>query len=394
MRKAVALILFASMGGALLFAQDGDRDERREFGVERFATLPARSLENPTPPPKRVALGHPEGLCADRKGHIYADSFEQPIGGPGGVYVQNYIYTFGHDGELLAATPTPTGVVPLGCTVSGDKFYMNDVYGGNELEYTLPLTETSLPVTYAICGGFVGHPGLLCALNANYPGPDGRIYMSDNGAALFGDFIGRIWVLDPKTGSATIFLDTKAQLGVAQLPLADYVPNLPNGTVLPYSVNGIAFSRDGSALYFANMSTNTIYKQKVWRCWDAINGCEPEGAATQFSRDPRHVIQGPDNMDFDEHGNLWIASGQDQHVVALNREGEVVGVFGAFLGFDKEGAPRGLLQPSGVIFSKGQIYIGNESSQSLLPAADPIDWTKLKRFTISTIDADILERER
>ena len=382
MRKAVALILFASMGGALLFAEDGDRDGKRRFEVTRFATLPARSLAG-------AALGHPEGLCADRKGNVYADSFEQPTGGPGGVYVQNYIYTFGRDGELLAATPTPTGVVPLGCTVSGDKFYMNDVYNGNELEYTLPLTETSLPNTYAICNGFFHQP--FCALNANYPGPDGRIYMSDNGAALFGDFIGRIWVLDPKTGSATIFLDTQAQLGVAQLPAVDYVSN---GTVLPYSVNGIAFSRDGSALYFANMSTNTIYKQKVWRCWDAINGCEPEGAATQFSRDPRHVIQGPDNMDFDAHGNLWIASGQDQHVVALNREGEVIGVFGAFLGFDKEGAPRGLLQPSGIIFSKGQIYIGNESSQSLLPAADPIDWTKLKRFTISTIDADILERER
>ena len=62
MRKAVALLLFASMGGALLFAQDGDRDDRRGFGVEHFATLPARSLAG-------AALGHPEGLCADRKGH-------------------------------------------------------------------------------------------------------------------------------------------------------------------------------------------------------------------------------------------------------------------------------------------------------------------------------------
>jgi DNA-binding beta-propeller fold protein YncE len=161
---------------------------------------------------------------------------------------------------------------------------------------------------------------------------------------------------------------------------------VPLGTVLPYSANGIAFSRDGAALYIANMSTNTIYKQKVKRCENPFTGCEPDGAIAVFSNDSR--IDGPDNMDFDNEGHLFVASGQNQHVIELDKRGDVVGVYGSFRGFDSEGAPKGLLQPSGIIYSKGKIYIGNESSQSLLPASDNIDWSKLKLFTISSIDLD------
>jgi DNA-binding beta-propeller fold protein YncE len=167
---------------------------------------------------------------------------------------------------------------------------------------------------------------------------------------------------------------------------------VPVGTELPYSANGIAFSRDGSALYIANMSTNVIYKQDVRHCWNRRTGCEAYGDLTVFSHDPEHLIQGPDNIDFDENGNLWVASGQNHHVIALDRRGRVAGVFGTFRGFNSRGAPRGLLQPSGVIYSHGKIYIGNESNQSLLPAADNIDWSSLKLFTLSSVDVDELDR--
>jgi len=382
MSTRFALIFFGSIALAVATASGAPSDgwQLPEFGpVERFATLPARSS------PTGVAEGHPEGLCADSQGNIYADSFEQPTSTG---YVLNYIYTFRHDGKLLTATPLPISTsfspVPLGCAAKGNKLYVNDVYGGNELEYSLPLNDSSLPDrTFPICGGFIGNPGLTCGLNANYVGPDGRVYMSDNGAGLFGDFVGRIWVLDPETGTSGIFIDPP-QIAVANLPVADYVPT---GTVLPYSANGIAFSRDGSALYIANMSTNIIYKQKVNHC-NSIVGCEPEGQIVQFSNDPHHLIQGPDNIDFDNNGNLWIASGQDQHVIGLDCRGDIIGVFGQFFGFDKEGAPLGLLQPSGVIFSKGNIYVGNESSQSLLPAADNVNWSAQKLFTISVFDPD------
>jgi hypothetical protein len=384
-------VLFVSLGLAVWNMSAAEGGTVGNFSrivtgdAQPFATLP-QIINSST----MLAEGHPEGLCADSAGNVYADSFEQPIGGPGGTYVQNFIYKFAPNGNLVSATPTKTGVVPLGCIVSGSKFYMNDVYNGDEYQYTLPLTASSVPTkVFHICGGFTGQPGPLCALNANYPGPDGNIYMSDNGAALFGDLIGRIWVLNPTTGVASIFLDSSAgatAIAVADLPIADYVPT---GATLPYGPNGVAFSRDGKGLYIANMSTNIIYKQAVKDCSGAT-GCQPDGAITQFSNDPLHFIHGPDNMDFDDHGNLWIASGQVQHVVVLGPLGKVIGLFGAFDGFTSQGAPIGLLQPSGIIFSNDKIYIGNESNQSLLPTSYDVDWAALKQFTISSVDADIV----
>jgi hypothetical protein len=59
-------------------------------------------------------------------------------------------------------------------------------------------------------------------LNANDLGPDGRLYMSDNGAGpsfVFSDKYrnGRIFVLDPRTGASSVWFDrdTRGELDVA-----------------------------------------------------------------------------------------------------------------------------------------------------------------------------------
>jgi len=374
-----------------------DDDDLGRSRVERFATLPAAVGQNSAP------FGHPEGLCADAAGNIYSNTFE--------FGAQNFIHVFDRHGNLITSTPTPGPqgpgdfpVAPLGCFVSGKKLYVNDVVHGTELEYQLPLNAMSTPHFYPVCGGpFGGAPNSAtpqCFLNANYVGPDKRIYISDNGDALttplnFNDRIGRIWVLDPDTGIAARFIDNPPELAVAPGP---YVGDpAPGGFVLPFSANGIAFSRDGEALYIANMSTSKIYKQNVKHCRNPFTGCETDGGLSLFSHDPDGLIKGPDNMDFDAKGNLWIASGQNDHVVVLDRNGHVDAVIGTFKGFDQDGAPKELLQPSGIIFANGSIYVGNESSQtlrpdnSLLKPGDRIDWSKLKLFTISRIDLETPE---
>jgi len=361
-------------------SESGSEDSKGRIaraGVERFATLP------------EGFPGNPEGLCADHEGNIYADSFDLTA-------AHNFVYTFSRHGELLASTELETGVVPLGCFVVGKKFYMNNVIGGTEVVFNIPSdpTQPLIPdTTFKICDGFP-----VCAINANYVGPDGRIYISDNGDATppFGqpNFKGRIWVVGPNGEAPAQFFPTNngdvPELDITNGP--PFVPSIsPDGkeaTALPFSINGIAFSRDGKALYMANMNTNKIYKLTVHHCTSVV-GCEP-GELSLFSDDPR--IQGPDNMDFDKDGNLWVASGQNDHVIALNPDGKVVGVFGKFKGLTPDGAPRGLLQPSGVIFSKGHIYIGNESNPDLVPPEKAAQFANLKLFTVSRIDVDVLDK--
>jgi DNA-binding beta-propeller fold protein YncE len=375
MRKTIPFVLL--VGCALILAATSAPDLQAEAGgVVRFATLPPG------------APGHPEGLAADAAGNIYAASFElAPVACPGGTdcprpfprgrkgpqadpaapFAVNYIYTFAPNGRLTTSTALPVleplpGVflsrVPLGMVVAGNKLYVNDVLYGDLLEYTLPLTLSSVPVVYDVCGGFIiafglGLPGEFCALNA---------------AGDVGIFNGRIMVVDPSTGTVGEFYDGDAagELDVAGFP--------------PFGVNGVAYSSDESVLYLANMSTDTIYKLAL----DCSAGTCVPGALTLFA-DATSGIDGPDNIDVDDNGNLWVASGQNDQVVGFNPDGDVIRRVGSFEGFSKDGAPKGLLQPSGIVFVNGKLYVGNESNATL--RQDSASWAgQLKLFTISRIN--------
>lgn len=393
MRRAVPFVLF--VGFALMIAATSAPNLGADAGgVVRFATLPPG------------APGHPEGLAADSAGNIYAASFElAPVACPGGAecpapfprgrkgpqadpaapFAMNYIYTFAPNGKLQMATamgfaePFP-GVfiprVPLGMVVAGNKLYVNDVFNGDLLQYTLPLTATSVPVVYDVCGGFVvafGSPGEFCALNANDELPDGRIVISDNGAGDFNEFNGRLMFVDPSKSPA----DPTA---VGEFYDGDAAGELDVAGFPPFGVNGVAFSAEASALYLANMSTDKIYTLAL----DCSTGVCAPGALTLFA-DSSSGIDGPDNIDVDDDGNLWVASGQNDQVVGFNPDGDVIRRVGSFEGFSQDGAPKGLLQPSGIVFVNGKIYVGNEANPTL--RQDSASWAgALKLFTISRIN--------
>jgi DNA-binding beta-propeller fold protein YncE len=172
--------------------------------------------------------------------------------------------------------------------------------------------------------------------------------------------------LDPTAAAEFYDGDAAGELDVAGFP--------------PFGVNGVAFSPDGSALYLANMSTDTIYKLAV-NC--SSGTCIP-GALTPFA-DASSGINGPDNIDVDDQGNLWVASGQNDQVLAFNPDGDVIRRVGSFDGFSQDGAPKGLLQPSGIVFANGKIYVGNEANPTL--RQDSASWSgRLKLFTISRIN--------
>jgi sugar lactone lactonase YvrE len=181
--------------------------------------------------------------------------------------------------------------------VADGALYVNDVFNGDVLKYSLPLGATSAPArTYDICGGFavvVGGPGQFCALNDIVAGPTSRLYMSDNGAGFVSQLNGRIFELDPVGGTTSVFLDPSG-------------PELDVDGFPSFGVNGIAFTLDGKTLIMANMSTDKLYKVDVQQSGGALSVVP--GTLSLFASNP--AIDGPDDMVFDDKGLLWVTSGQ------------------------------------------------------------------------------------
>jgi sugar lactone lactonase YvrE len=383
MRKSIAACLSATILLSVL-AADGVVAQFRgdeEGDVRTFAILPESIAPDPDNAGDVLHLGHPEGLAVDTTGYVYAATFD--------VGFQNYIYVYDPAGRLDARISVPMdnlplGRAPLGMVADRDYLYVNEVLNGDILRYRLPVTSASLPErVYDICGGFIvafgqGEPGKeFCALNANDLGPDGRLYMSDNGAGpsfVFSENFrnGRLFVLDPRTGESAVWFDrdTRGELDVAIAAFPEF------------GVNGIAFSRDGAELFMANMSTDVIYRMRVGGC---RTGCQPS-TLQEFVRG--QGINGPDNIAFDDNGILWIASGQNDRVVGVSPAGRVIARIGAFEGMTRGGAPEGLFQPSGIAAFGGRLYVGNESSRGLRPMPDLVpeaEWEQLRLYTLAEI---------
>jgi sugar lactone lactonase YvrE len=365
--------------------------------VIRFASIP------------QGAPAHPEGMTNDAAGNIYAASFELapvadvatrnalakvrgffPTAGASGVpvppFALNYIYMWDPNGNLVTSTAMPAGVVPLALNVLGNNLFVVDVLTGRMLKYNLPMADNSTPVgTFPICGGFAvafGAPDTtgrgFCALNDMVPGPDGRLYMSDNGAGPDvtgppGFLNGRIFFFDPTNNTSGVFLDPPGpELDIAGFP--------------EFGVNGIRFSPNGTFLWMVNMSTDKVYRVPVSPVSagapSPTNPLATPTAPLQQMFFNSNVIDGPDDIVFDDRGILWIASGQNHQIVALNSQGVVQDIRGRFCGYAADGAPLCLLQPSSVLFINGRIYIGNEANSTLLQ--EPASFfTPLKIWTVS-----------
>jgi sugar lactone lactonase YvrE len=395
MRQPFAVILFATVVcGLLLPSAAGAQITDRDGDVRTFAILPGASGPDPNNAGNILAIGHPEGLTADADGNVYAATFETN-------FDSNFIYVWDPAGRLTVTVPVPSGRAPLGmvttchnpsrrCPAGPQYLFVNDVLNGDIMRYQLPLTPTSQPAIYDVCGGFLAAFGIgapaekFCALNANDIGPDGRLYISDNGAGpsfVFSDKFrnGRIWVFDPRTGASGVWFDrdTRRELDVQ-------IGGFPE-----FGVNGVAFGLEGRSLYLANMSSDVIYRMLLSDC--DKGACQP-GFLNVFTRG--QGINGPDNIDFDANGILWVASGQNDRVVAINRSGQVIAKIGRFEGMSRSGAPEGLMQPSGLIVSGDRVYVGNEASRGLRPNPDLIPettWNELRLFTISEIRSWIIQ---
>ena len=112
----------------------------------------------------------------------------------------------------------------------------------------------------------------------------------------------------------------------------------------PFGANGIAFSADEKSLLIANTGDDRILRLDL---------------GTKIVELFAESINGADGIAFDPSGHLWVASNQADEVVVLNGNGRAVAILGDFLGFREDGAPRGLLFPASIVFSRGSAFVTN-----------------------------------
>jgi len=454
MSRSAMLSLFASLAlavAAVSAAYAGSTEHASEVNslaatasipISTFATLPLIGPLNP---------GNPEGMAADDFGLLHVNTFDtsnicttlpsataavanaatRDVGSaelrrfleshrhadsapapPANTF--NYIFTYDPFGKLVAQTPFVPCGAPLGMQTIGQHLYVIDVFYGQVDRYKLPLTDTSTPdATYNVCGGFlvafglpVKNTGPFCALNDMKLGPDGRLYIADNGAGPAFVFstcceTGHIWVLDPTDGTSSVFY-------------SDPTLNVDPDSAPPFGVAAAVFDPKGQNLYMSNFSTSYVYRLAV----QPVDAAEPPSPANPLAAPAgspsvfyynTSILLGPNHMAFSDYHHLWITSGENNQVVELDtHNGAVVATAGSFCGLKKwNGSPKCLLQPANIVKLGDAIYVDNEANPglnclnteagapgSLVPAGLPplcgpgitpsSTWTNLKLYTISS----------
>ena len=271
------------------------------------------------PPPS--GCEHPEGIAASPNGLIYA------AGGTGNVCV----YTL--DGALARIIPVAPGHALLGeLYVAGQGLYVADNLPGFAAGRVIRIDPTSGAVT-DLTPGFP-----FRNTNAITQDHRGTLYVSDSFPNTEGE--GEIYQVSPSGGRTRW----------AHSPLL--APHGPPG----FGANGVAFDRTESFLYVANTSDDRILRI-------AVNADGSAGAVTIFadavtvvnSAGTAAPLDGPDGIQFDVEGNLWICANQPSadEIQVLSSSAELISAYGRNAG----DAP--MQTPASLIFHERGLYIAN-----------------------------------
>ena len=328
-RRALALLACL-----VLFPLTADAWNRGE--VQRFATLPA-------------GFANPEGLTVDSYGNVYVTTFAVTAGGQTGQ-----LFVFGPSGHLIrqvSIAGSSNLLLGLAFHPQSGKLLVLD-FGKQQVLDVNPATGASV-VFATIPGGSSAGPNALTFDKT------GNVYVSDS-------FQGVVWRTGP-TGGAPVAWVSDALLGTTGTP--------------PFGANGLAFNKDGSALFVANTGDDRIVKIPV-------AGGTP-GAAEIFV----NSVNGADGLIMDDSDNLWVAANQADEIVVIDKAGKVIAKLGDFDGIDKQGAPIGFLFPASPARYGDWIYVTNLALDIRLfglPQAVDSQWTaQVSKHTIARIRARI-----
>jgi sugar lactone lactonase YvrE len=321
-----------------------------------------------------------EGLTVGPDGTVYTPSFG--INSQGAVPGPPHLFSFKPNGQLLydvalvnPGSPQPsTLLLGLVFQQSSQTLLICDLSNGIVWQAN---PKTGKATVFVNTG-----QGSNSGLNALTFDKAGNVYVSDS-------FLGVIWKTGPNGGSPSTFVDSPT-----------LSPQAATGVILvpPFGANGVEFNNEFTEMYVANTAYHSIVEIPVTLNQDGSVSVTGEAQVLTTG------INAPDGIAVDGHDNLWVVANQEDQIDVINPDvvtsqgtlAEVIAKRGDFQGISEDGTVRGLLFPASPAFSLDGKYIYTSNLALFLPFAGvpetAIDspWTlKVKHYTIAKIRAAI-----
>jgi DNA-binding beta-propeller fold protein YncE len=334
----------------------------KPYAAKRFISLPDD-------------LKYPEGITSNpNNGDIYVGTFNVPNPAYNPTPV-NAVLRYSKRGRLLARTDF-SGITPLvGLTYNDNYIYiasLGDISGvgskilriaadfsdGDAAEFVADIPFIGTPQDRTVLN--IDNSTDTISFNTNIRVPNDIIF-NENGDLFVSDsFQGAIFRMNDAS-----HCEAHCVMGVLAHDSLLATAGFPS-----FGANGIAFNNDESELFIANTGDDRILKLDM----------SGSGHISIFAES----VNGPDGIEFDKSGNLWVTANQADNVIGLNSEGRIIAKLGDFLGVRKDGSARGLLFPGSLEIINNKIYVTN-LAQVATPAVGDEPEETVTRYTVSKI---------
>ncbi|MBV9373611.1 MAG: SMP-30/gluconolactonase/LRE family protein [Alphaproteobacteria bacterium] len=304
--------------------------------VKNFATIPTFTPNGQSaacPGGAASCTSDIEGIAVGPDGTVYTASFG--FNAAGALSGSGQFFAFDRRGRLTANFAVP-GSTPhlIGMIYQSPNSVLVADLGNGILWRVNPAGASSSMFTKV--------PTITTApgLNALAIDKRGNVYVSDS-------FQGAIWMTGPNGGKPVAWY---APFNSGQSELLLPTPNDNEPLIPPFGANGIAFNKEGTALYALNTAYHSIIKI-------AVNPDGSAGAASVLTTG----INAPDGIAIDGADNLWVVANQGDEIVVVDPAGTVIAKYGDFNGIDRDGSIDGLLFPASPAFSPdgSTLYVTN-----------------------------------
>lgn len=361
MKKSISFLVMAIvLSASAVVAWDGRGIIVNRLAAREFAQLPDGVL-------------FPEGIAANPDtGEIFVATFD--FGG------NNKLLRFEKNGKLVAqknfgATP----LLGLAYNMADGKVYIcntGDLAGSQSKIQRIPADfHEGTPIEDVALLPHIGAPPDRTVDNPdgsqdviefgnNASAPNAMAFRSDSSLFVSDSFQGAIFQIE----------DADMCTGACPVSTFRHDALFATAGFPPFGANGIAFAPDEKTLFIANTGDDRILRMDI---------------ETKTVDVFAESINGADGIAFDSSGRLWVAANQADEVMVLNGNGQVIAKLGDFLGLRKDGAPRGLLFPASIVFSKDSAFVTN-LALSLTSAVGDEPEEDVRVYTISRIKVPII----